>query len=109
MKAQVRPKWISGIAVVSLIALIAMTLGVAIVHGEEKDEKKKGERVRWDIILLTTPGATVNPGGQASALNNIGDQITFTGTGTFVTTAGGGGPSDNVTGGGTWTVTAGGG
>src|SRR5437867_7745324 len=78
MKAQVRPRWISGIAVASLSALIAMTLGVAIVHGKEK-----AEHVRWDIIVLTPPGATVNAGGQASALNNIGDQITFTGTGTF--------------------------
>ncbi len=38
MKAQVRPRWISGIAVVSLIALIAMTLDVAIAHGKEKGE-----------------------------------------------------------------------
>ena len=103
MKAQLRPRWISGIAVVSLIALIAMTLDVAIAHGKEK-----GEHVRWDIIVLT-PGATVNAGGQASALNNIGDQITFTGTGTFVAPSGRGKTSDAVTGGGTWTiVTAGG-
>jgi hypothetical protein len=108
MKAQVRPRWISGIAVVSLIALIAMTLGVAIVHGKGKDGKEKGEHVRWDLIVLT-PVATVNAGGQASALNNIGDQITFTGTGTFVAPAGRGKTSDAVTGGGTWTiVTAGG-
>ena len=71
-------------------------------------------RVRWDIIVLTPP-ATVNAGGQASALNNIGDKITLTGTGTFVAPSGGergergGGRSDAVTGGGTWTiVTAGG-
>src|SRR5437016_13343885 len=74
-------------------------------------------RVRWDIIVLTPP-ATVNAGGQASALNNIGDKITLTGTGTFVAPWGGErgerggrgrGRSDAVTGGGTWTiVTAGG-
>src|SRR6266852_4984447 len=68
--------------------------------------------VRWDIIVLTPPGATVNAGGQASALNNIGDKITLTGTGTFVAPSGGEGGegrSDAVTGGGTWTiVTAGG-
>src|SRR2546426_4837090 len=65
--------------------------------------------VRWDIIVLTPPGATVNAGGQASALNNIGDKITLTGTGTFVAPSGGGGTSNAVTGGGTWTiVTAGG-
>ena len=111
MKAQLRPRWISGIAVVSLIALIAMTLGVAIVHGKEKEkekEKEKAERVRWDIIHLTA-GPTVNPGGQASAQDNIGDTIAFTGTGTFVAPAGRGKTSDAVTGGGTWTiVTAGG-
>ncbi len=65
--------------------------------------------VRWDIIVLTPPGATVNAGGEASALNNIGDKITLTGTGTFVAPSGGGGTSGAVTGGGTWTiVTAGG-
>src|SRR5437867_9092793 len=109
MKALVRPRWISGIAVVSLIALIATTLGVGRVHGKEKDkDKEKAERVRWDIIHLTA-GPTVNPGGQASAQDNIGDTITFTGTGTFVASAGRGGKSDAVTGRGTWTiVTAGG-
>src|SRR3989441_13308740 len=72
-------------------------------------------RVRWDMIVLTPPGVTVNAEGQASALNNIGDKITLTGTGTFVAPSGGergergGGRSDAVTGGGTWTiVTAGG-
>jgi len=34
MKAQLRPRWVAGIAVASLSALIAMTLGVAIVHGK---------------------------------------------------------------------------
>src|SRR5256885_14166783 len=60
-------------------------------------------RVRWDMIVLTPPGATVNAGGQASALNNIGDKITLTGTGTFVAPSGGergGGGSDAVPGGG---------
>jgi hypothetical protein len=75
--------------------------------------------VRWDIINLT-PGPTVNPGGQASAQNNIGDTITLTGRGTFVAPSGdsareqgeqedGEGTSGAVTGGGSWTiVTAGG-
>ncbi len=64
--------------------------------------------VRWDIIHLTPAapsGATVNPGGQASALDNINDMITFTGMGTFVAPAGGDGTSSAVTGGGTWTIT----
>jgi hypothetical protein len=33
MKAQLRPRWVAGIAVASLSALIAMTVGVVIVHG----------------------------------------------------------------------------
>lgn len=34
MKAQFRPRWVAGFAVASLSALIMMTLGVAIVHGQ---------------------------------------------------------------------------
>ena len=34
MKAQLRPRWVAGIAVASLSALITMILGVAIVHGK---------------------------------------------------------------------------
>src|SRR5215470_12010263 len=67
------------------------------------------EHVRWDIIHLTPGpggvGATVNSGGQASAKDNIGDTITFTGSGTFVAPSGGGGTSSAVTGGGDWTIT----
>jgi len=60
------------------------------------------EHVRWDIISLqfTTP-LTFAPGGVAFALapNNL--TIKFTGSGTFVAPASGGGASA-VTGGGTW-------
>jgi hypothetical protein len=47
----------------------------------------------------------VNAGGQASALDDINDKITLTGTGTFVAPSGGGGTSSAVTGGGHWMIT----
>jgi hypothetical protein len=90
-------RWISRIGVVSLAALLATTVGLRVVHGQ-------AQHVRWDIVSLSLPGATVNPGGQASALDNIGDTITLTGSGTFVAPAAGG-TSSAVTGGGAWTIT----
>ena len=57
MKAQLRPRWVAGIAVASLSALIAMTLGVAIVHGKAS------------VAPLPIPGGDVIPcpcTGQAS-------------------------------------------
>jgi len=98
--------WFSSIAV--LIFLMATG---SVAYGQ-------AQRVRWDIILLTPGpggvGATVNPGGEASAKDNHlstpandnqGNTLTLTGTGTFVAPAGGGGTSGAVTGGGTWTLT----
>jgi hypothetical protein len=81
----------------SLVLLMASTIGSRAVRGE-------AQHVRWDIVHLT-PGVTVNPGGEASAKNNIGDTITLTGSGTFVSPEGRGGTSSAVTGGGNWTVT----
>ena len=103
MKAQVRPRWISGIAVASLSALIAMTLGVAIVHGKEK-----AEHVRWDIISVNfTAPFTISAGGIASAKANDGSQITLTGAGRFVAPDGAHGKKSTATsGGGTWAVFA---
>ncbi len=95
MKTQAR--WIARIAIVSSAVLVAVTVGLPAVHGQ-------AAHVRWDIINLT-PGPTVNPGGQASAMNNIGETITFTGTETFVDPSGRGGTSSAVTGGGNWTIT----
>jgi hypothetical protein len=103
---RIRARSISGVAVVSLAALWATTIGLRVVHGQ-------AQHVRWDIILLT-PGPTVNAGGQASAKDNQystptndnqGNTLTLTGTGTFVAPGGGGGTSSAVTGGGTWTLT----
>ena len=91
-------RWISRVALVSFAVLLAMTVGSRVVRGE-------AQHVRWDIIRLSLPGATVNPGGQASAKDNLGNTLTLTGSGTFVAPAGGGGASSAVTGGGNWTVT----
>jgi len=70
-------------------------------------DEREATKVRWDIVSLSLPGATVNPGGQASAKDNlpVADTITLTGSGTFVAPAGGGGTSSAVTGGGLWTLT----
>ena len=74
-------KWISGIAVVSLAALLCMTVGLPVVQGS-------ADHVRWDIIHFnpaTTP-PTFNPGGFAiaSARNPSTLSIKLTGSGTFV-------------------------
>jgi hypothetical protein len=64
-------------------------------------------RMRWDIVNLTPP-VTVNPGGQASAQDNIGDTITLTGSGTFGVRTGREDEhrrSRPVTGGGRWMIT----
>jgi hypothetical protein len=67
------------------------------------------QHVRWDIVRLTTPGGvlTLNAGGHASAMAPDGTMITLTGSGTFVSPAGGNGGSSAVTGGGTWTTSDG--
>src|SRR5206468_666598 len=80
----------SGVAGVSLALLLAMTFGSRLAHGQ-------AQHVRWDIIRLSLPGATVNPEGQASAMDNLGNTLTLTGSGTFVAPAGGGGTSSAVT------------
>jgi hypothetical protein len=84
--------WFSAIAVV----LFMMATG-SVAYGQ-------AQHVRWDIISLSLPGATVNPGGQASAKDNLADTITLTGSGTFVAPGGGGGTSGATTGGGMWTT-----
>ncbi len=92
---------ISGVAGVSVALLLAMTFGARLAHGQ-------AQHVRWDIVRLSLPGATVNSGGQASAKDNllpVADTMTLTGSGTFVAPAGGGGTSSAVTGGGVWTLT----
>jgi len=90
-------RWISRVAVVSLTALLATTVGLTVVRGQ-------AEHVSWDIINLafTTP-PTVTAGGVAYATtkNPTSLKIKLTGSGTFVAPASRG-PSGAVTGGGTW-------
>jgi hypothetical protein len=96
MKTEVR--WISRIAVVSLAVLVALTVGLPLVHGQ-------ADHVRWDFIHLdvTTSPPTISAGGVefASARNPSTLSIKLTGSGTFVGPASGG-TSGAVTGGGTW-------
>jgi hypothetical protein len=89
------------LSVLGLSVILMMTAAAPSVFAQAAD-------VRWDIVHLTPAapsGATVNPGGQASALDAANDTITLTGTGTFLAPAGGDGTSSAVTGGGTWSVT----
>ncbi len=91
-------RWISRVGVMSLVALLATTVGFQVVHGQ-------AQHVRWDIIHLnpsTTP-PTMSAGGVAYAFarNPSSLKIQLTGSGTFVAPASGGG-SGAVTGGGTW-------
>lgn len=91
-------KWILGSAVVSLAALLCMTVGLRVVQGQ-------AQSVRWDIInfsAATTP-ATISAGGDAfaAARNPSTLTIKLTGSGTFIGPASGG-TSSGVTGGGTW-------
>src|SRR5262249_12470095 len=100
MKVKFAPRVLSGITIASLTAVIAMTLGVAIVQGQ-------AQHVRWDIINLaftTPPTATAGGVAFASARNGgtpSGLKIKLTGSGTFVAPASGG-EASAVTGGGTW-------
>ena len=71
------------------------------------------DHVRWDIISLTATPLTARAGGVAFASAITGNipspdwKIKFTGAGTFVAPASGGG-SGAVTGGGTWETFSGG-
>ena len=90
-------RWFLGFSLV----LVAFTATGRVAFGA-------ASHVRWDIISLSGPGATVNAGGQASAKDDllpVPDTITLTGSGTFVAPAGGGGTSSAVTGGGSWMIT----
>src|SRR5262245_22450342 len=91
---------ISIIALASVTALVATTVGSRVVRGQ-------AQHVRWDIINTIPPPPSpfvVTAGGVASARANDNSRITLTGTGTFVAPAGGAGTSSAATGGGNWTV-----
>jgi len=76
------------------VVLLPLLVGGAISNTSGSSE------VRWDIISLQPPN--IFPDGVASARAEDCSKITFTGSGTFVAPAGGGGTSSGVTGGGTW-------
>ncbi len=95
---KIAARWISGIAIAFLAALLCTTVGLPVVQGS-------ADHVRWDIISFnpaTTP-ATISAGGVAfaAARNPSTLTIKLTGSGTFVAPASGG-TSSGVTGGGTW-------
>src|SRR5262249_59248696 len=58
-----KARWTSGIAVVSLIVLGAMTIGLPVAHGQ-------AATVRWDIISVDFATGTLSAGGIASARAN---------------------------------------
>jgi hypothetical protein len=96
---RIRARSISGVGVASVAAILAITIGLRVVHGQ-------AEHVRWDIISLnpaTTP-PTASAGGVAYAFARNPDhtlKIKLTGFGSFVAPASGG-HSNAATGGGTW-------
>src|SRR5436309_4584419 len=79
-----RTRKISRVAGVSLALLLAITFSSRLAHGQ-------AQHVRWDIVSLSLPVAIVNPGGDASAKDNLGNTLTLMGSGTVVAAAGSGG------------------
>src|SRR5262249_59594691 len=85
-----KARWTSGIAVVSLIVLGAMTIGLPVAHGQ-------AATVRWDIISVDFATGTLSAGGIASARANdcvpAGStncsKITLTGSGPLFAPPGG--------------------
>jgi len=94
--------WGVGAALALGAALMLLTTFASAAPGSE------AQHVRWDIMSTTgTQGATLNPGGHASAMAPDGVTITLRGSGHFVAPASGGG-SAGVDGGGTWSTSSGG-
>jgi hypothetical protein len=94
---QLYARKISGVGAAVLLAVVmAITVGLQVVHGQ-------AQHVRWDIISVDIPITTLSPGGVAFASARSPSTLTIklTGAGTFVAPASGG-PSGAVTGGGTW-------
>lgn len=92
-------------AVLALTALLTTWIvwGAEAMAGPSPVEASGASHVRWDIISVPNfAPLTLEPGGIAYALAGPDLKISFTGKGTFVAPAGGGGSSSGVTGGGTW-------
>jgi len=90
-----------------VLTMVVLAIGVLAWPRCALAHEREATKVRWDIVTLSLPGATVNRGGQASATDNLAvpNTITLTGSGTFVAPARGRGKSNAVTGGGTWRIT----
>jgi hypothetical protein len=85
-----------------LVVLAGAALAIVSVVYSPSVALAQATHVQWDILSLTGPPPTHNPGGIASAAANDGSMITITGTGTFVAPAGGAGANSAATGGGSW-------
>src|SRR5260370_4298618 len=91
---KIKKRWFLAMAV----AVLLLSVGAAIPN-----TNRSSSEIRWDIVSINPPtNFNLNPGGIASARAENCSKITFTGSGTFVAPAGGGGTSSGVTGGGTW-------
>lgn len=92
-------------SVLALTALVtvATVWGTQSLAGPAPVSAGAAAHVRWDIISVPNfAPLTLDPGGVAYALAGPNLKIKFTGDGTFVAPAGGGGSSSGVKGGGTW-------
>lgn len=77
--------------------------GAVLADRDDDEGRKKGKRIRWDIVNVLTGCA--EPGGHASARAVDGARITIMGSGTFPDVRNR--CSRHVTGGGTWAVVPG--
>jgi hypothetical protein len=71
---KIAARWILVTVVVSLGALLSMTFGLPVVHGQ-------AAHVRWDIISVNFATGTLSAGGIASAKANDNSKISLTGPG----------------------------
>src|SRR5262249_35587009 len=100
-----RREFLKKVGLVSLVAASVLSLG----HRLAGEAQATADHVRWDIIsvIFPPPILTLNPRVEAFAFayhtpdNPSANNITLTGSGTFVAPASGG-TSSAVTGGGTW-------
>lgn len=89
--------------------LVVLTSAAFAIVFAQPVASAQATHVQWDIVSLTAPPPTLNPGGIASAMAKDGSMITVSGTGTFVAPADGAGSNSSATGGGTWETFAPGG
>ena len=54
-----------------VLTMVVVASGVLAWPRYGLTDEREATKVRWDIVSLALPGATVNPGGQASAKDNL--------------------------------------